>query len=378
MTRLVTPDFLPENLQNPPCPYFEECGACQLQHVTPAAYQEYKFDVVKKLMAQNGIAPKNWLPPVYIAEGTRRRVTLAAYKEKDSVTVGYHRFHSAEILNIDHCPLLVDPLNKIVKQLPLLMVDILPRQVKVDIQLQMADDGTIDCVLTGLSTKDDKKQDARQTDKLAHFVEACGLKRISFCADEFSEPETQIELDKITKNSGVLTVEISPSSFLQPSEEGESALVSAVMQGLGKIGKRDKVLDLFSGCGTFAGAVLSKSMVHAVEADDGMARSLLNAAKGHSRFTAEARDLFKEPMTVRELRDYQAVIIDPPRAGAKEQCQKLAASVVPLIISVSCNPATFARDAKILIEGGYKLDTLQMVDQFIYSTHTELVGVFRK
>ncbi|HNS45199.1 MAG TPA: class I SAM-dependent RNA methyltransferase, partial [Alphaproteobacteria bacterium] len=210
--------------------------------------------------------------------------------------------------------------------------------------------------------------------------EACDFARVSFRKDTFAVPVTQVRMVALKKTSGALNVEVPAGAFLQPSKEGEAALVGAVMSALSsrKLGKKDKIADLFSGCGTFAGHILERYSVHAVEGERQMAETLAEAAKGNARFSAEWRDLFKEPVSTRELRDYSAVVFDPPRAGAKEQCQKLSKSSVPLIIGVSCNPATFARDAKILTAGGYKFKTAQMVDQFTWSTHSEIVGVFEK
>lgn len=381
MTKLANHDFPAGVLTTPPCPHFEECGACQLQHLKPDAYQAWKEAEVKAQIAQNGIAPEEWLPSVFIGAGTRRRVAISALRssgEGDGLTLGFHRYHEHTIAPVASCLLLTPTLDKIYKRLPDVLVQLLPRGVQVDVLLQEADGGAVDCVISGLAEREEAKLGAKQTNLVARLAEHCDIRRVSFKQTEHSQPVPQIELDKMTKTSGALRVEISPGAFLQPSVVGEEALSNAVMSALGKKSKKDKVLDLFSGCGTFAGRVLELCQVHAVEADFGMSNSLKIAAKGHARFTAEARDLFKEPVSAREMKGISAVIFDPPRAGAKEQCQKLAKSDVPLVIAVSCNPSTFARDAKILVEGGYKLKSLQIFDQFIYTTNIELVGVFSR
>lgn len=383
MTRLAEPSFPAESLisppLSPPCPFFEDCGACQFQHVAPDAYQTWKETSVRDVMDHNGIVPDVWLPPVWIGAGTRRRVAISALRDgEQGLVLGFHRYHEHTIAPVDSCLLLTPVLDKIYKKLPDVLPPLLPKGVQVDILLQEADGGAVDCVISGLAEREDAKLGAKQTSLVAALAEACDIRRVSFKETDHSQPVTQIALDKMTKTSGALKVEISAGAFLQPSAEGENALSAAVMAALGKMSKKDAVLDLFSGCGTFAGRVLEKCAVHAVEGDFGMANSLKNAAKGHTRFTAEARDLFKEPMSVREMRSYKAVIFDPPRAGAKEQCQKLAKSDVPLVIGVSCNPATFARDAKLLRDGGYRLQSLQIFDQFLYTSHVEMVGVFSK
>lgn len=376
MTRLTEHEFPADSLGTPPCPHFEECGACQVQHLKEADYRAWKESEVKKLMDLNGVKPETWLPPVFIGAATRRRVAISAIREGDDLILGFHRYHSNDIAPVEACLLLSPTLDKIYKRLPEVLTPLLPRGVQVDVLLQEADGHAVDCVISGLAERDEATLGAKQTNLVARLADHCEIRRVSFRETDHSQPVPQIALDRITKTSGALTVEISPGAFLQPSVEGEAALADAVMLALGKIGKKDKVIDMFSGCGTFAGRILEKAQVHAIENDFGMSHSLKEAAKGHARFTAEARDLFKEPVSVREMKDVKAVVLDPPRAGAKEQCQRLAKSSIPLIVSVSCNPATFARDAKILIEGGYKLKSLQIFDQFIYTTHTELVGVF--
>lgn len=378
MTRLTNHDFPAKSLTTPPCPHFDECGACQLQHLKPDFYQTWKVEEVKKLLAENEIIPEEWLPTVFMGAGTRRRVALSALREGDDLTLGFHRYHENSIAPVASCLLLSPTLDKIYKRLPDVLTQLLPRGVQVDILLQEADGHAVDCVISGLTEMDGAKLGAKQTNLVARLAEYCEIRRVSFKNGEHTQPIPQIQLDKITKTSGALTVEISPGAFLQPSHEGEVALSNAVMTALGKLTKRDKVIDLFSGCGTFAGRILEKCNVHAIEADFGMSHSLKEAAKGHARFTAEARDLFKEPVSVREMKDITAVVFDPPRAGAKEQCQKLAKTDIPLLVAVSCNPSTFARDTKILIAGGYKLKSLQIFDQFIYTTHIELLGVFKR
>lgn len=378
MTRLAEHNFPAEMLTTPPCPYFDECGACQLQHLKQDDYRAWKESEVKKLMELNGVVPQAWLPSVFIEAGTRRRVAISALREGDDLTLGFHRYHENAIAPADNCLLLSPTLDKIYKRLPDVLTQLLPRGVQVDVLLQEADGHAVDCLISGLLERDEATLGAKQTTLVAKLADHCDIRRVSFKETDHAQPVTQIELDRITKTSGALTVEISSGAFLQPSQEGEAVLADAVMKALGKLGKKDKVIDMFSGCGTFAGRILEKCHVHAIENDFGMSNSLKEAAKGHARFTAEARDLFKEPVSVREMKDISAVVLDPPRAGAKEQCQRLAKSIIPMVVSVSCNPSTFARDAKILIEGGYKLKSLQIFDQFIYTTHTELVGVFTR
>lgn len=373
MTRLADIDFPKDTLATPPCPYFEECGSCQLQHINESAYRAWKVAQIDKLLAENGLAPVELLPPVFIEAGKRRRVTVTAFWEEGSLRVGFNKFHAHDLVSINNCLLLTPALQNVLVKLPKGLEGILARGSQADILLQEADNGAIDCVITGL-----KEEGTRQTGRLATLAETCGLMRISFRETERDIPQQQIAIGSIQKKNGVLTVDLPPGAFLQPSQEGEEALVSAVMAGLKGAGKRDKVADLFAGCGTFAGRILSQTQVHAVEGDYALAEALKKSGGGQAKFSAEQRDLFKEPISVRELRGYKAVVFDPPRAGAKEQCTKLAKSDIEILVGVSCNPATFARDAKILIGGGYKFVSLQMVDQFTWSNHCEVAGVFKR
>ncbi|HOO49864.1 MAG TPA: class I SAM-dependent RNA methyltransferase [Alphaproteobacteria bacterium] len=375
MTRLYTEEFSSEQLVCSTCPHFEECGSCQLQHISDEHYKTWKADRLKTLLAENELEIEEWLEPVFISEGGRRRVTLNALRHENEVFIGYNKYHSHDLAPIKNCLLLTPQLQSIVEKLPQALKNIAHKNHAIELLVQEADGGLFDCVITGLD-----ETGARQTGSIAAMAEQCGLARISFRKDAFSKCETQVSLTPIKKTNGAITVDLPAAAFLQPSAAGEAALIDAVLQGLSrhKLGKKDKVADLFSGCGTFAGHLLNKYTVHAAEGDWAMANSLVEAAKGHARFSAEVRDLFKEPIVGRELRDYKAAVFDPPRAGAKEQAQMLAKSNLPVVIGVSCNPSTFARDAKILLAGGYKLKTIQMVDQFTWSTHTELVGVFEK
>lgn len=257
--------------------------------------------------------------------------------------------------------------------MPAAFAPVLHEKAEVDVFLQDVD-GKIDCVITGLPSTG-----ARQTENLAKLAECLGLARISLVTREGALPETYIDISSIQKASGKLNVLIPPAAFLQPSAEGEAALVAAVNQGLSFLkGTKNKIADLFSGCGTFAGPLLERGFVLAIEEDQGMVEVLQKAARANGRLTVQKRDLFKEPIGPRELTGYQAVLLDPPRAGAREQALKLAKSSVPIVIYVSCNPQSFARDAKILTEGGYHFESLQIVDQFIWSSHVEIVGVFHR
>lgn len=174
-----------------------------------------------------------------------------------------------------------------------------------------------------------------------------------------------------------MIVDIPPGAFLQPSREGEATLTLAVLASV-KGFKKAKFLDLFAGCGTFSGALLAQGTVHAVESDRPAVDAIKEIHGQSSSLMLSDEILFKEPVTVRELNQYDCVVFDPPRAGAKAQCEIIAKSKVERIIAVSCNPASFITDAKLLIAGGYKLKTVQIVSQFIWSAHSELIATFSR
>ncbi|MEK7800912.1 MAG: hypothetical protein AAB276_00510 [Pseudomonadota bacterium] len=373
MTRLADIPFPDDVLTTPVCPHFEECGSCQLQHIQESAYRDWKVAQLDKLLLENKITPDVLLPPVFIGAGERRRVTVSVFWQDSAIQVGFNKFHAHELVIIKKCLLLTPPLQNVIDQLPVAMAGILPRGSEVDMLIQDIGGGVIDCLITGM-----EEEGSRQTGRIALLAEMCGFRRVSFRKTERDTPVPQIVLGSIAKVSGSLSIDMTSGAFLQPSIKGEDALVAAVMAGLKGVGKKDKVADLFAGCGSFAGRILERTTVHAVEGDDAMAAALVKSGGGQAKFSAEQRDLFKEPISVRELRGYRAIVIDPPRAGAKEQTVMLAKSDVAIVVSVSCNPATFARDTKTLIGGGYKFISLQMIDQFTWSTHCEVVGVFKR
>jgi 23S rRNA (uracil1939-C5)-methyltransferase len=288
--------------------------------------------------------------------------------------MGFHSPRSNEIIPIDECLVLTPRLNEVLISLPVWLAKFLKENTLTDIQLQDVD-GAIDMVVIGALSREGEA-DVGQRKIIADMCAALNIARVSWQRKEFAVIEPVIDILPVVKKFGEINVEIPAGAFLQPSQQGENALVDLVIAGMPKI-KKMRILDLYAGCGTFAGAALAKGSVHAVEEHAG-AVSALKRVRYSGNFTAEQRNLSQEPMTVRELRNYDVVILDPPRAGAKEQCEKIAKSDVKRVIAVSCNPATFARDAVILMKGGYRLDKLTLVDQFIWSPHSEIVGIFSR
>jgi len=209
---------------------------------------------------------------------------------------------------------------------------------------------------------------------LEPLLELSFISRVSWRPNDASAIQILVEVEPVVASFGPLRVALPPFAFLQPTLDGEKALVASILASLPQTGK---LVDLFSGCGTFSGPMLEKG---AVDAYESVAASVtaLNQARGRHPLKVFQRDLFQNPVRGAELEAYGAVVFDPPRAGCPEQATALAASKVPVLVGVSCNPATFSRDAKILVQGGYQLKSLQVIDQFQWSHHVEMVGVFSR
>lgn len=355
----------------PPCPHFIRCGGCSLQHLPEDAYRDWKITRTKATLEQAGIIPEMWEEPIFIPAATRRRTTLAAFKNGKDIRLGYHEPRSNNILSIETCPVLEPLLEQTIAAMRPYLPHLLPERKAVDITLQNA--GGLDLALTGAwHGKGGFSFDQMQT--LTDMAEALNIARISVREKEFSEAEVLFTRAPIIKHFGTLCVALPPAAFLQASSAGENALVQTVIR---HIKDARNIADLFSGCGTFTGHFLETGAhVHAVDGDAAAIHAL--AATTHPKLSTQKRNLFKNPLTVKDLEKFDAVVFDPPRAGAKEQAEILAHAKIPLIIGVSCNPASFARDAKILQNGGYALKSLTLVDQFVWSTHAELIGIFDK
>ncbi len=355
-----------------PCVNYDVCGGCTIQHADNAFYRNWKIEIVRAALSREGLEPEVWREPVFLPAGQRRRVTFAAAKKNNVVTLGYFRRRSHQATSIAECltadPAIMDLRNK----LATLLVPILQEGKSADIFIQVVG-GQFEIVITGPIGKK-AKSDLHVDEAVAQIVQIPNVARISWRPHERGEPEVMLGVNPLRASFGALSVALPPLAFLQPTKAGEDALVSAVTEVLPKTGK---FADLFSGCGTFSGPMLKCGSVDAYESTGSAVRAL-DKAKGALPLRAIQRDLFRKPLVSDEANRYDAIVFDPPRAGAQEQVKALAASDVPLLIDVSCNPATFARDARILVDGGYRLESIRVIDQFTWSHHVELVGAFRK
>lgn len=363
----------------PPCRHFESCGGCVLQHMNEASYRCLKMEQVTQILSRNGIMPAAIEGPFISAPGSRRRAVMAAYRDHTQFVLGFNEQRSNKIVDIAECPVLSPRLVAVVPQLRATISKILQPGQGMDIAV-MESNGDIDMVLrpwTKKKTHDDLPM--FMLERLSAFAEAADIARLSWqnSADDESDL-TQVSWRKpFTVDFSGTIVTPPPGAFLQATRDGEAALIKAVIEGLPKKGKI-KAIDLYAGCGTFTFALSAlKHKVHAVE---GFAPALnaLKVAMPGRPVTAEKRDLARDPLMHKELNEYNVAVIDPPRIGAAEQVKMLARSDVPTLIYVSCSAASFAKDAEILTDKGFKLQKLTVVDQFLWSPHVELVGIFRR
>jgi 23S rRNA (uracil1939-C5)-methyltransferase len=346
--------------QEPPCRHFPECGGCQLQHADDEVYREYLVSRVQTALAQHDleteVRPANLSPP-----NSRRRATLKALKAGQGALIGFNQEQSHRVIDMRECHILRPELFALVDPLRRLLADMLQPKRIAEVQLTLIDGGP-DVLLKGLHAR---RLD--EIEQLTSFAMNHDLARLGI--DRGLGPETLFEPQRATVTMSGVPVGFPPGSFLQATEEGEDALVSAVQEALA--GARS-IADLFAGLGTFA---LATRAAYAGEASRDSAAALKRAAPS---MAIEHRDLYRRPLDGGELKRFDGVILDPPRAGAEEQVSRLASSQVDRIAYVSCNPATFARDARTLVDGGYRLGWVEPVGQFRWSTHVELAACFSR
>ena len=351
--------------QSPPCRHFPECGGCQLQHLTDAAYADYCISRVAGALGQHRLETEIRSPHLSPPR-TRRRATLRALKAGGRVLIGFNAAGSNRIVDMLECHILHPRLFELIPPLRGLLKAILPSKRTAEVQLTLADQGA-DVALKGVEATGLEAAEA-----LTLFCERHQLARLSL--DEGYGAEPRFEPRPVTVTLGGVGVTLPVGAFLQATADGEAALVAAVREATGGAGR---IADLFAGLGTFALSL--EGQVTAAEASRDAVLAL-RAATGRSGkpLQVEHRDLYRRPYDAQELAAFEAVVLDPPRAGAVEQVRQLAASPVPQIGYVSCNSATFARDAEILASGGYRLLWARPVGQFRWSTHVELAAAFSR
>ena len=346
--------------QVPPCRHFPECGGCQLQHLTEAAYADYCASRIAGALAQHGLAAE--IRPAHLSPPrTRRRASLRALRAGGRVLIGFNAEKSHDIIDMHECHILDPRLFALIAPLRKLLAAMIAPKRSGDVQLTLTDQG-VDVALKGIAV-----EGLAAVEALTTFCERHQLARLTI--DEGYGPEARYEPKPVTISLSGHPVAFPTGAFLQATADGEVALVASVREA---VSDAKRPLDLFAGLGTFALAL--NGAVTAAEA----ARDAVLALMATRRVATVHRDLYRRPYGSDELNAHDAIILDPPRSGALEQVKQIAASTVPRIAYVSCNPATFARDAELLVAGGYKLDWVRPVGQFRWSTHVELASAFSR
>ncbi|MBX2833034.1 MAG: RsmD family RNA methyltransferase [Rhodospirillales bacterium] len=366
---------------NPPrCSHFKECGGCALQHMDDGAYRNWKRDKAKVALLRAGLdsdAIEDLLEEVEVSPpASRRRAGFSVHVGATGVYVGFHGRFSHTVLNVPDCAVLRPELmtfrEAFVGFLKSCPVDH-ARDIK-EVFVTLADNG-LDVLIHASNDPDlDMRQD------LAIFADEQNIARLSWkVGDRPDEPVAARHVPRVNFES--VDVPIAPGGFLQATREGEAALVNAVKEALAEIAPK-QVADLFCGVGSFTFALAlsgKRRSVTAVESDP-RAVELLQYAVGQSGSPIKVvkRDLFRQPLTGDELANFDLVVFDPPRAGALAQCEALALDGPEWVLAVSCNPATFTRDMRVLRNGGYEIQKVVPVDQFLWSSHLELFAVLRR
>ncbi|MEO0400229.1 MAG: RNA methyltransferase [Pseudomonadota bacterium] len=357
-----------------PCPLYGDCGGCQLQHITFNHYTEWKRDRVVAALSQAGFDDVSVAPVETTPVASRRRAVFAVQKNAGAVVLGFNRRRSSQIVATPDCLVLRDDLRAATPALHAL-AEATPADA-FDIAATACDNG-IDVDIRSRRLRRLSSDILRTLSAAAVAVgEAGGVIRVAL------NGEPVLALKEPIVRFGAVPVVPPPGGFLQASAEGEAHLAALVTKA---VGAARRVVDLYCGAGAFALRLAGNAAVYAADSSaPALAALKAGAARGAAAgvfaapIEAEVRNLDERPLMAAELARFDAVVFDPPRAGAAAQAAELARSGVPVIVGVSCNPATFARDARLLSQGGYRLEAVTPVDQFIYASHIELVGVFRK
>jgi 23S rRNA (uracil1939-C5)-methyltransferase len=365
LKRIVTPA---PNRQQPPCPYFGQCGGCTLQHLLPADYTDFKYRQVTDTLAKRGLTDCEVTPVVGTPPHSRQRLRLALRQTAGGLVMGFQAFKSHHIVGIQSCAVAHPALQAAFEPLREGLTPLLPQGIGLDAQLTLTETG-LDILLDG-----EWQLDLSTREGLAELAERLDVARLIVRTKGFDDPVAIRRAPVVTLGGRAVT--LPPGAFLQASRGSADILTNLVARAI-PTGTR-KVADLFSGLGTFSLPLAAAG--HSVHAVEGAAPPLMaqqSAAHGLP-LTTEVRDLFEMPLMAAELSAYGAVVLDPPRAGAQAQVLQLGQSTVPLVVYVSCSPSTFARDARLLVDAGYRLRHVTPVDQFVWSPHTELVSVFER
>jgi 23S rRNA (uracil1939-C5)-methyltransferase len=350
----------------PACPHFGTCGGCVAQHMPDALYADWKRGIVVQAFRHRGIeAPVGDL--FRVPPGSRRRITVYARRQAKSLRLGFHRAGSHDILDVAECPIAVSQLVSLLPALREMLEPVLIGRAEAAITL-LATSAGVDVSLrfTHLGPM------RRHTPRLATLAARHGLARLTVDGD------TVLLARQPTVAFGGVEVAPPPGAFVQAVEASQAEMVRLA---LAATGKARRVADLFCGLGTFTFPFARGARVLAVDSDADALAALAAAAKrasGLKPVETKVRDLYRMPLSARELEGFDAVVLDPARSGAQAQAAQLARSRVATVVAVSCNPGTLSRDVRILIDGGYALESVTPIDQFLYAAHVEAVAILRR
>lgn len=348
------------------CKHFTICGGCVSQDVPPDIYRAQKRDQVVQALARTGLDKVTVEEVVQAPLHSRRRAVFKIRSLAEGIHIGFHAARSHTIVDMHQCEILTPGLFALVGELRRRLESLFGAGETAELHVTECDNGF------DAAFRWSRNLTPGLTTALSQALGDIGIVRLVL------GNETVFETVAPVVTLGGVAVKPPPHAFLQPSREGEALLQAKV---LALTAKAKAVADLFSGCGTFSLPLAARAKVHAVESDKAMLDALADGARrasGLKPVTTEVRDLFKRPLTALELKDFEAVVLDPPRAGAEAQARMLAASKVPRIAYVSCDAGPFARDARILQDAGFIPGPVTPVDQFLFSTHIELVGGFHR
>jgi 23S rRNA (uracil1939-C5)-methyltransferase len=355
----------PERIE-PACRHFGECGGCALQHLETDAYRAWKRQKVVDALKTKGIDGSKVGDLIACKPASRRRAVFSARRTEAGMLLGYNKAFSHQIIDIAECPVILPQLEKALPKLRALASVVCNTSQPFHLTVTHTDSGL------DVAAQDSGSVSASMRAALTDFVIRHSVARLSVDGEIIVEPQ------KPVVRFGAASVTPPPGGFLQAVAEAEEVMAGLVSD---HFGRAKKVADLFAGAGAFALRLAPRSEVHAVEGDAASLAALdrgFRFAGGLKRVTNEKRDLFRRPLSFKELTAFDGIVFDPPRAGAEDQSKQIARSDVPYVAAVSCNPIALARDLRILIDGGYALKQVVPVDQFVWSAHVEAVALLEK
>ncbi len=363
ITRVLRPS--PDRAE-PICPHFGTCGGCAAQHMSGSLYRSWKEEIVSAAFAHRGLVPEI-APLAEIPPGTRRRAVLTAVRDAKGVRLGFREEGTHSLIDIAVCPVLQPAIAGALPALRELVAAVVPNRGEGRLTVTATPAGLDVAIATeGASAS------VEAAARLAALAGKNGIARVTL------NGAPAVMLVEPALSFGGVRVSLPVDAFVQAAPPAETIMTELVVAA---IGKAKQVADLFCGLGTFTFPLARKARVLAVDGNRTALSALRDAAlhaQGIKSVETKVRDLMREPLSRKELEPFGAVVLDPPRAGAKAQAEALAKSKVPVVVAVSCNPATLARDARILVDGGYKIERVTPVDQFVFSAEVEAVAVLRR